>query len=289
VRIAVIACVMLVISSARAETLTERASRLFDEGWSLKEKGEIAKACDRFAESYQLVAARGTGLNLAECMEQQGHLLRAWQLYTDAIVEWERTGEDKRAAYARERAHALEAKLVKLVITIDDPKLDQLTVTIGTRNVKPARKIRELADPGEIDVRAVAPGRIPVVQTLQAEAGATRTLHIALQPIANSTDSPSLVETHRRRSRVALAIGMGALGVGGVVTGTVLFFNARTLQADGETNRAEHQADLATGFGAGGAIFLAAAVFVFATAPRDVTVTPVAGSTSVGVSVGRSF
>ena len=275
---------MLVMFTARAETVAERAQRLFNEGLALKDKGD-SRACDRFEESYRLVAAAGTGYNLAECMEQQGKLLRAWQLYGAATLEWQRDDKDARAAKARERARALEQKLVTIVLDLDDPDVDQLSVTIGTRSVKPARRIRELADPGAIEVRAVAPGFAPFVRSIEADAGATQTLRIALQPIGNEQ---TLVETHRRRSRVLAAAGLGVLGVAGAISGTMLFIDARELQAAGDTS-AQFRADLATGFGAGGAICIAAAVVVFITAPRDVTVTPVATTSSAGVVIGGIF
>jgi hypothetical protein len=286
VRITIFAAVasVMLVASARAEPLPDRAKRLFDEGLALKDHGD-PRACDRFAESYSLVAAPGAGINLAECMEQRGQLLRAWQLYTTAIVEWQRTGQDKKAAVVRERAKAIEAKLVTLVVEINEPELAKLSVTIGRRVIEPKAKIRELADPGEIEIRAVAPGRAPFVTTLQADAGATRNVRITLAPIA----SEATTDTDRRRSRVALAIGLGAVGAAGLVTGTVLFLDARTLQADGQTDRAQHKADLATGFGIGGVIFVAAGAVVFAMAPRDVTVVPVATQTTVGVSLSRSF
>jgi hypothetical protein len=283
--VTLVASVMLV-APARAEPLPDRAKRLFDEGLVLKDHGD-PRACDRFAASYSLVAAPGAGINLAECMEQQGQLLRAWQLYTTAIVEWQRTGQDKKAAVVRERAKTIEAKLVTLNVEIDEPELPKLSVTIGSRVIAPKAKIRELADPGEIEIRAVAPGRAPFVTTVQADAGATRNVRIMLAPIAVvASDS---APTHRRRSRVALAIGLGAVGAAGMITGTVLFLDARKLQADGQTDRARDKADLATGLGIGGAIFVAAGAVVFALAPRDVTVVPVATQTTLGVSLTQTF
>jgi hypothetical protein len=288
VRNAVIASVMLVIATASAEPLPDRSKRLFNEGLTLKDQGD-PRACDRFAESYSLVAAPGAGFNLAECMEQQGQLLRAWQLYNAAIDEWNRTAQERRAAVAKERARAIEMKLVTLVVEIDEPTLDKLSVTIGKRVIEPKRKIRELADPGDIEIRAVAPGRVPFVQTVHADAGATRKVRIALDAIGTNAAGEPLVETHRRRSRVALAGALALVGTGGLVAGTVLFLDARKLQSNGETDRAQRKADLATGLGVGGALCVIAGAVVFATAPRDVTVMPVATQTSAGLSIVGSF
>jgi hypothetical protein len=221
-------------------------------------------------------------------MEQQGQLLRAWQLYGEAVIEWQRDAKDKRAAIARERARGLEPKLVTLVVEIDEPTLDKLSVTIGKRVIEPKPSIRQLADPGEIEIRAFAPGHVPFVETFDAVAGTTRKIRIALAPLASTAPAP-LVETHRRRSRIALGIALGAVGAGGIIAGTVLFFDARSLQADGETDRATQKADVATVLGVGGALCAVAGAVVLLTAPRDTAVVPVATPTTVGLSLGGTF
>jgi hypothetical protein len=285
VRFAIAAYVLLALSTAAAETVTERAKRLFDEGLALKDRGD-PRACNKFDESYRLVAASGTGFNLAECMAEAGKYLRAWQLYTAAAREWERNDKDKRVKIARARADELRAKLVKIVVEVEEPTLDRLTLTIGDHRVDPAPVIRELADPGEIEVTASAPGRRPFSKTLRVEPGETATIYVAsLAPIAE----PVAASGGRRRGRVILAIGLGAVGTGALVTGGVLFLDARQLETDGDHDAAVRRADLATGFGVAGAALVISALVVYATAPRDVAVAPVATAGGAGLAIAGRF
>jgi hypothetical protein len=286
VRLTLTASIVLAVTPAAAETLTDRARRLFDEGIALEDKHD-PRACERFAESYQLVAAAGTGFNLAECMERDGKLLRAWELYSAAALEWARDAKEKRAAIARERATALEARLVTVVIEVADPAVPDMTVTLGDRALAPAALIREHADPGSIEVRAVAPGRVPFVHREDAKPGATTTIRIDLAPIA--LERPTTIESHRRRSWVIAAVATSAIGTGSLLAGGVLYLQARRLARESDRDSAIARADLATAAGIAGGTLVIAAVVVFVAAPRDVTITPTASAQSVGLTFSRRF
>ena len=67
-----------------ARAAASHAAALFEEGRALGKAGQWAEACDRFAESLELVPAVGTQLNLADCLEREGKLRRAWQLFDGA-------------------------------------------------------------------------------------------------------------------------------------------------------------------------------------------------------------
>lgn len=285
-RIALLTFVVISVATAHAETMVDRAKRLFEEGLALEDRGEDG-ACDRFAESYKLVAAAGTGFNLAECMERSGQLLRAWRLYRAAAKQWDRDDKDKRADIARDRASALETKLVTIVVKLRDPSLKRLTVTIGDRRVDPEKTIRDVVDPGEIEVTAAAPGHEPFAKRVGAEAGATVTVPIALEPIVEQP--PPIVETHRRRSRVALAITLGALGVGAGAAGGFLFLDAGKKVDAGDREGGVRQADRATIAGVAAGALVLSAVIVFYTAPRDVTVAPIVSGDGGGISLGGRF
>src|SRR5687768_2817074 len=77
-----IATVLAVTGIAVAEpTGATEASAIFQEGRELARQGRVAEACQLFAKSYELDPALGTALNLADCLERQGQLRRAWELF----------------------------------------------------------------------------------------------------------------------------------------------------------------------------------------------------------------
>ncbi|HUS30706.1 MAG TPA: hypothetical protein VMZ53_19485 [Kofleriaceae bacterium] len=287
-RVAVIVALGVVAATmhARAETITDRAKRLFDEGLVLEDRGDSG-ACKLFEESYDLVAAAGTGFNLAECMERKGRVLRAWELYQAAATEWMRDAKDKRAAIARERAAALEHKLVTIIIELANPDLELLTITLGERRLTPAPTIRALADPGRVEIRAVAPGYVPYVDVAEASAGTTKQFRIELAAVA--AEPPPIVRTQRRRSRIAVSVGLGGIAIGSLVAGGVFFAQARQLQDDGFREGAVRRADLATVLGVAGGAIAIGAVVVYVTAPYDVTVIPIASTRSAGLVLSRAF
>jgi hypothetical protein len=245
---------------AAAEPMPERAQQLFKEGLALKDAHD-PRACDRFADSYALVAAAGTALNLAQCMEAQGKYVRAVQLYLAAASEWEREPDRKKSlSLARERADALRSKVVEIVVTLDDPTQAGLTVTVGARRVPPAREIREVFDPGEIQVTASAPGSRPFARSMRTASGDTVAVHIAsLLPIVD-----------RRPGYVWTSFGLSLGAVSALGVGAIVFVDARDRQAAGDHAGAVARADLATALGVGGLALAAAAAIVWFKAPRTV-------------------
>ena len=280
----VVSALIATVSTSRAETVTERARRLFEEGLALEDRGESG-ACPRFEESYRLVAAAGTGFNLAECLERAGNFVRARALFEAIAIEYERDGKAKRAAIARDRAAAARAKLGEVVIELAEPALDQLVLVVGGVPVAPAPAIRQLANPGELEIAATAPGHRAFGETIRVRAGQREIVRIALPPI---TAAPSR-EIGRRRGRVYLAVGLGAASVVALATAGVVFAGARDLD-DEDHEAAVGRADLATVIGGGGIALAVAAVIVYVTAPRDrVAVVPIASRDWAGIALGGRF
>lgn len=197
--------------SARAHAQPSEADRLFEAGHQLADKGDYAGACAQFTASYKLDPAVGTELNIADCEEHLGHLRAAWEAYLAAGMQFERGGEAKRAAYAREHADAIAARLATIVIDVADPK--SLAITIGGRTVTPQREIRDRVEPGEIAIVASAPGHPPFQTTVHVAAGETALVAIpGFEPPA---------KTH------ALSWGLAAAAGATVATSIVLGLVAR--------------------------------------------------------------
>ena len=134
----------------------DAAKRLFDEGRALAEKGKHLEACVLFEKSYELEAAVGTQLNLADCAERDGKPRQAWILWSAAAEEFERMG-DARAKFARGRADALAPQLATVIVKVARPRTRKLAITIAGREVAPARELVERVEPGVIAVSASAP------------------------------------------------------------------------------------------------------------------------------------
>jgi hypothetical protein len=302
----VIAIVVAATATALAEPPdTTEAGRIFREGRDLAKRGRYDEACELFARSYALDPALGTAVNLADCLERQGHLRRAWALFD--VVARNSQNVQSRARFARQRADALLAKLATVIIKVQDPHTKGLAIHIGDREIAPVAEIRDLLEPGDAELVATAPGGPAFRTTLHAVPGATVTAEI---PAFAALPEGAAGMTRRRRSRVYLAGGIAAGGVLGL--GTSLGFaiwakrtydgafdNGCTHTPGGPScspagtatvDRAGKRADLATGFAIGGAVLAGVAAAVFFTAPSEtIQLAPVASRRALGLGVAGRF
>ncbi|HEX2692350.1 MAG TPA: hypothetical protein VHN14_37340 [Kofleriaceae bacterium] len=303
----VLALVFAMAATAVAEPPdTGEAGRIFLQGRDLAKLGRYDEACELFARSYGQDPALGTAVNLADCLERQGHLRRAWALFD--VVARNSQSMPSRAKLARQRADALLVKFATLIIKLTDPHTAGLAVRIADREVTPAAEIHDLIEPGDVELVATAPGRPAWKTTLHAVAGATVVAEVPAFP-ALAEESAST--TRRRRSRVYLAGALaaaGLLGLGGSLgfaisakhtydgafdhdcthtSGGVMCMAARGAAT---IDRAGQRADLATGFAIGGMVLAGAAVAVFLTAPTEtIQLAPVASRHELGLGVAGRF
>src|SRR5512140_3423999 len=285
---------------------TTEAGRIFQEARELAKLGQVDEACELFTRSYSLEPALGTAVNLAECLERQGHLLRAWALFD--VVARHSQNVQNRAKLAQQRAEALLARLSTVIVKLHDPGIEGLEVRIGGREVALAYEIHDLIEPGDVELVATAPGRPAFRTTLHATAGATVVDEIP--EFAALPEEPVETITQRRRSRVYLAGGLGAAGAIGL--GVSLGFsisakrtydgafdhdcthtpagNVCTDHGAATIDRAGKRADLATGFAIGGVLLAGAAAAVFFTAPsEEIQLAPVATSHELGLAIAGRF
>jgi hypothetical protein len=286
----------------------------FEEGRELAREGKYAEACAKFAESVVLEPAAGTELNLGDCHEHQGHAAAAWHYYDRAATEFARTN-DKRASFARGRADALVSQLATVVVQIADATTPGLEVTIAGRSITPAANVvTKRVDPGEVVVRATAPGKPPLTRTTRAVAGATVTVDIPSfdAPVPTSLDKrvDHTAAVPRDPGRLRIAYGVGVGGGGLVATGVVLGLVARgnyqhqfdasncskiggqsVCNGTGLTSQrsAITLGNVGTVVGVIGVAAIGAAAIVFVTAPRDVAIVPTASEHGGGVAVSGRF
>ncbi len=100
---------------ARADTAAAQA--LFDAAKQLMAQGKYADACPRLEESQRLDPGIGTQFNLAACYEQLGRTASAWSMFLEVAGASKAAGQLEREKVARQRAAALEPRLIRLTIT----------------------------------------------------------------------------------------------------------------------------------------------------------------------------
>ncbi|TMQ07505.1 MAG: hypothetical protein E6J91_35345 [Deltaproteobacteria bacterium] len=279
-----IATVVAVVRAAAAEpapseSAASEATEIFNEARALAKDGRFDEACVLFAKSYDLDPGLGTAVNLADCLERQGKLYRAWVLFD--LVARNSQNVQSRARLARDRADALISKLATV----------------------PAAEIRDLVEPREIEIVVTLPGRPAFRTALHPVAGGTASIDI---PAFGPLEEPA--PPRRLRSRVYLADAIAAVGVAGLGVSLGFAIAARrqyTAALDGdcrqgvqlaqarcrrEVESAGHRADLATGFVIGGSVLVAVAAAVYVTAPRDtVQVAPIASNRALGLGIVGRF
>lgn len=290
------------IAVAEPADATE-AGQAFQRGRDLARDGRYAEACVEFDRSYRLDPALGTAVNLADCLERQAQLRRAWQLF-DLVAR--APGTQSRARFARQRADALLPRLATLVVTVREPAAPGLALQIGAQAVAPAAEIRDLVDPGDIAVVATVPGRPAFRTAVHAVAGATVAVEVpafAAHEIAT--------ETRRRRPYVYVAGGLAVAGTAGLAASVVLGLGARGAYRDALdgacapgniaddagyarckalVDRSGVRADHATAFAIGGGVLVVAAAAVFVAAPREsVQVAPAVSDRALGLEVVGRF
>lgn len=252
VRRACIAAVALtcLAGAAKAQS-THRsidAQTLFTEGHTLMMAGRIQEACSRLAESAHIEAHPGTMLALAECSEKSGRLADAASQLRAAASLVGHTG-DERAQSALRHAAALEAKLPRLVVVMNEP-VDGLEVRRDGILLPPDQLGRDTpVDGGEHTISATAPGRRPWSVIVKTQSTATTTvtvpeLELAHMPVDTATGStPAYLRTtmsapidfdapssRPRSTGIKLAtLSLGLLGAASVGTGAFLGVRAKQI------------------------------------------------------------
>jgi hypothetical protein len=204
------------------------ANALFDEGKRLIATGDIDHACAKFEASMQLVDQLGVRLNLADCHERQGRTATAWAEFSEAASQAGKRG-DPRAAYARQRAEALEPRLTKLMISVPAANRRPALVVRRDNVVVPSEAFGTPlpVDPGSHTISASATGD---------QTWSTR-IDSKLPGEVITVEVPRLIAMRRieqpdpQRQRHLLGVGVAAGGIGLVGAAVALGLEARSTWA----------------------------------------------------------
>lgn len=298
---AVCAAVPLVGHADPSSSDLALAETLFRAAKDLMKDNKAPQACPKFAESYRLDPKLGTLINLADCHEVEGKTASAWGEFNEAVLLARKNNKPDREKLAAERAKALEAKLSKVTIEVEDPSTQ---ISLDGHAVNAAVLGTPFpVDPGEHVIEASAPGKITKTTKLTVAASGNEKLKIAKLEIAEKTPAPSTsasasaapavttapvasavpsstapVSTSWSTGKTAGAV-LGGVGVAGVAIGGVFGLIAMKSHSSGDKtcvgtvcdaagkkhqDDARRQAGISTvSFAVGGAFLAAGAVLFF--------------------------
>jgi hypothetical protein len=244
---AIVALISLTLASEPDKTIPAgpkrsptAAAALFRKGRKLLDEGDLGGACRVFQESLTLQVAVGTLLNLASCEEASARLLNAKEHWNEAIRLM--AEDDERLPFARDRAAALERRIPRVLVRLDDQAPPDAEVWMNGAKVMPERLgVPCDVDPGKVELMISAPGHSQARSSITVAEGEQREIavgpgppttvpaaaleHVAPPASADARDPPvSDVSTPARAeaSRTWLPWIVGGAGVATAAGGSIL-------------------------------------------------------------------
>lgn len=229
---ALLACALFASSAAAAPSRkdVQKADKLFREARALMARDDYAPACPKLEESQKLDPAPGTQYQLAVCYENTGRPATALALYLEVADLAAAAGHKDKEKVARENADALEPKVPRIVLVVPDKaRVSGLAVTRDGVPVEESQLGRAiLVDPGDFTIEATAPGKKPFKSVVSVQGEGTRVeVPIVLDDALDRAPAPPPPSTLTFGPQRIAAVGVAALGVGGVVAGTIFGLSAK--------------------------------------------------------------
>lgn len=177
--------VLLCASTATAQGREALAQRRFEDGLAAREAGDHEGALEAFRASNELFESPNSRLMVARSLRDLGRRAEAWGEYRLAAARArERAARDPRYAATAEaasrEADSLLPAIARLRVRLDGP--DDATIEVQGRAFPSAALGEDVAvDPGELTVRASAPGHLDAELALTLAAGEEREVALALE------------------------------------------------------------------------------------------------------------
>jgi len=222
---------------------------LFKEGRALASDGKYAEACPKFEASLQLELGVGTQFNLADCWEHIGRTASAQKLFRGAAASAKAAGQTDREQVLRERATALDPRISKLVIEVEDTSARLVVKRDNVPLDKEEWGQAVSVDPGTYELSAKAPGKKPWHKAIEVKPGvsvisvevpsleALKDKEAEAEPKATAprrepeeprktkpAPAPSPVRDRERGGNYRAAATLAGIGLAGVTLGTVMAF-----------------------------------------------------------------
>jgi len=228
------AAVLLPAAPAHADpTPSERAAAeaLFQQGTSLMQEKQYAKACEKFEGSNQLDPALGTMLRLADCYDRMGKTASAWAFFRESASLARTRNEGEREKIANDRASDLEKRLSKIELKVDAKNAPPgLEIRLNNAAIPRASWDAPLpVDPGKQQIDVSAPERAgwsttvdvpegPSLQAIEVPALAVKHAPVATAPPPGAEPSPSHGSTQRTIGYVLGGVALAGLATSGFFT-----------------------------------------------------------------------
>lgn len=218
------------------------AQALFERGRHAAEQGDLALACQSFAESQRLDPGAGTLMNWATCEERQGKLASAWQHFNEAAALLR--PDDDRADFVHRQIRALGPRLPRLTLHLSPgTPLGARVLRDGTELGRASIDVPLPVDPGPVDLFVTCEGRQPRRWLVTLSEGEELQVTLAAgepyEPLAAPRSTPRLPAkapekaappTIQRDLGVSL-VALGSLGVGlGLASGVVVAARSKTAE-----------------------------------------------------------
>lgn len=205
---------------AQAPDPKVEGKRLFDEGQSAMERGELDRACRLFGESYGVSQVPGALFNQAECERRATHLLRARELWNKALAVV--ASDPARVEFVNQKLAELDKVTPRLNLKTPSD-VQQLAVTVDERNVD-APNVPVPVDPGRRAVRATGEGYAPFEIVVNVSEGEERTI-VLFEGMKAATPGPQVPPVvppvappaEEGSSLTVPGLVVGAIGVGSLI------------------------------------------------------------------------
>lgn len=202
------------------------ADALFDEAQSLLDRGKTSEACTKLEQSDRMDPQLGTLLHLSHCYELLGRTGSAYLGFQRAF-RLARERNDARADAARQHVDDLQARVPRLVISVEAADLQVLQ---DGESIEPARRGQPLiVDPGWHVVEARRGGRVVFQRRVTLPEDAVvemvRVVEESTAVVPASPPTPPSGQTSAPRRGIDQPKGVGdtqrslgiAVGIAGVV------------------------------------------------------------------------